>query len=70
MPDIERIKVRIGRRTYTVVRSEGVVTRIEAINAVRGVCNIDMTGRLAKSVLRLPPPSRPGDGRRISCSVS
>ena len=44
-------KVKVGRKSYTVVSDAQGLIRISATHAVHGNVNIDTTGRLAKQVL-------------------
>lgn len=47
-----RIKVKLNRKAYVVVRDATGVIRIEYVNAVSGRCALDLTGRTAKAVLK------------------
>lgn len=52
-------KVVIGGKTYKAhLDGSGVVTRISYVNSVRGECALDMTGRIARSVLAVVAEDR------------
>jgi hypothetical protein len=52
---LRRIKVKLGRKTYVVVRDDLCVLRIEYTDAVMGKCHLDFTGRVAQQLRKAHP---------------